>query len=117
MTLAMVLIMMSQQPPPPVDPFAEGWASYYTVASSSNLTASGEEMIDGKKTCAMRKGSFGERVLVVTESGRSVVCRINDRGPYVRGRVIDLSKAAMEKLGGVHRGVIRVKVYRIGKER
>ncbi len=102
------LMLLSQQP---MQPFTEGVASYYTIASSSHLTASGEPMRDDLKTCAMLEGEFGEYFLVVAENGRSVVCRLNDRGPYVKGRVIDLSKAAMRDLGG---GLANVKVYRLG---
>jgi len=105
------LLLLSQQP---LQPFTEGVASYYTVASSSTLTASGEPMRDAALTCAMVDGEFGTYYLVVAEdTGRSVVCRLNDRGPYVKGRVIDLSRAAMRELAGPD-GLADVKVYRLG---
>jgi rare lipoprotein A len=103
----LVLVMLSQQP---LTPVAHGTASYYTVESSGSCTASGEQMHDGKLTCAMRTGEFGDYVLVVADNGKSVVCRINDRGPYVRGRVIDLSEAAMRKLSK-KAGLLKVTVY------
>ena len=107
------LVLLSQQPLPPV---AEGVASYYTVASSSTVTASGEVMRDDLRTCAMRGGVFGEQYLVVAENGRSVLCRLNDRGPYIDGRVIDLSEAAMRELDmDLDDGLLHVKVYRVGK--
>lgn len=106
------LILLSQQP---LQPITEGIASYYTAASSSYVTASGERMVDGEYTCAMRDGEFGTYYLVVAENGRSVVCRLNDRGPYVKGRVVDLSRAAMRKLVG-RNGMTQVKVYRLGKD-
>jgi rare lipoprotein A len=105
------LMLISQQPMMPV---VEGVASYYTVASSGTRTASGEPMSDEVLACAMRVGDFGAQYLVVGENGRSVVCRLNDRGPYKRGRVIDLSKAAMKELTGGG-GKLRVKVYRLGQ--
>jgi rare lipoprotein A len=104
------LMLLSQQP---MEPFAEGMASYYTVESSSRVTASGERMRDDALTCAMREGEFGNYYLVVAENRRSVVVKLNDRGPYVRRRVIDLSKAAMRRLHPSN-GLMRVKIYDLG---
>ncbi len=108
------LVFFSQQF---IEPMAEGTASFYTVASSSALTASGETMRDDALTCAMRDGEFGAYVLFVAQNGRSVICRINDRGPYVKGRVIDLSQAAMSRLIDLELGLLEVKVYKLGKLR
>lgn len=105
------LVLLSQQP---LQPVAEGPASYYTVSSSSRVTASGEPLRDGELTCAMRTGEFGTYFLVVAENGRSVVVRLNDRGPYVKPRVIDLSEAAIRRLHPSD-GIVRVKVYRLGQ--
>lgn len=104
------LMLLSQQP---IQPIAEGLASYYTVSSSSPLTASGETLRDNGFTCAMTSGEFGAYYLVVAENGKSVVCRLNDRGPYVKNRVIDLSRAAMRKLDA-RAGTIKVQVYELG---
>ncbi len=104
------ITLLSQQPVPPV---AEGVASYYTVYSSSSLTASGEAMRDDLKTCAMRVGELGDYYLVVADNGKSVVCKLNDRGPYFGGRVIDLSLAAM-RVFEVDAGLLNVRVYRLG---
>jgi len=106
----MALVLLTQQP---LQPVVEGWASYYTTRENSPITASGEPMIDSAFTCAMRKGNFGDYFLVVADNGRSVVCRLNDRGPHVKGRVVDLSRAAMRALSS-HRDLVRVKVYRLG---
>lgn len=103
-------VLLSHQPMAPV---AEGVASYYTVESAGTRTASGERLNDGDFTCAMLQGAFGEYVLVVAENGRSVVCRLNDRGPFTRGRVIDLSRAAMRELHPTA-GLLTVKVFRLG---
>lgn len=92
----------------------EGLASYYTVESSSMLTASQEMMVDDAFTCAMLVGEFGTYYRVTAENGRSVVCRLNDRGPYVDDRVIDLSEAAMRQLDpALKKGVLHVKIERI----
>jgi rare lipoprotein A len=73
-----------------------GIASVY----SDGMTASGERMNPGAMTAAHRSLPFGTRVTVINRgNGRSVVVRINDRGPFVRGRVIDLSPAAARAIG------------------
>ncbi len=75
-----------------------GIASVY--AYNGGRTASGERMNDGALTAAHRTLPFGTMVRVTNaRTGRSVVVRINDRGPFVRGRVIDLSPAAARALG------------------
>ena len=104
------LMLLSQQS---LQPVAQGVASYYTVTSSSPWTASGAPMNDEIYTCAMRGGKFGGFYLVVGDNGNSVLCLLNDRGPYKKGRVIDLSEAAMRKLAPTA-DIVRVKVYEIG---
>lgn len=104
------LMLLSHQP---LQPVMEGDASFYTSGRQLQVTASGERLKDDQFTCAMRDGVFGEYYRVVAENGKSVVCKLNDRGPYVRGRVIDLSKAAMRALE-VRDGIVPVKIYRLG---
>jgi len=105
------IMLFSQQP---VVPVIEGIASYYNVASSSTLTASGEEMVDEALTCAMRTGEFGTYYRIVAENGRSVVVRLNDRGPYIKGRIIDLSEGAMRQLDpDANAGLLQVRIERI----
>jgi rare lipoprotein A len=60
-------------------------------------------------TCAHRTRAFGSMV-TVTYRGRSIRCRINDRGPFVRGRVIDVSVSAARALGMMRSGIVRVSV-------
>lgn len=111
MFAVVALMLYSQQP---VVPVMEGVASYYTVESSSNLTASQEMMVDDAFTCAMRAGEFGTYYRVTAENGRSVVCRLNDRGPYIDGRIIDLSEAAMRQLDPtLTQGILNVRIERI----
>ena len=79
---------------------AEGTASYYGRAHHGKRTASGERFDQNDLTAAHKTLPFGTRVLVHSpRTGKQVVVRINDRGPFVRGRVIDLSKAAARMLG------------------
>jgi rare lipoprotein A len=79
-----------------------GSASWYALTSK---TASGERMNPSAMTAAHRSLPFGTKVKVVNRNnGKAVVVRINDRGPFIRGRIIDLSKAAAAKLGFVGAG-------------
>jgi rare lipoprotein A len=77
-----------------------GLASWYGPGFHGRRTASGETFNTGALTAAHKSLPFGARVRVVNaKTGRSVVVRINDRGPFIRGRVIDLSKAAARAIG------------------
>ena len=79
-----------------------GHASWYALTSR---TASGERMNPSAMTAAHRSLPFGTKVKVTNKrNGKSVVVRINDRGPFIGGRVIDLSKAAARELGFVSSG-------------
>jgi rare lipoprotein A len=85
-----------------------GKASWYKMGSK---TASGERMNAGALAGAHRTLPFGTKVRVENlANGRSVVVRINDRGPFVRGRVIDVTQGAAKQLGMINSGVARVKV-------
>jgi rare lipoprotein A len=91
----------------------QGHASWYALRSR---TASGEMMNPSALTAAHRSLPFGTRVLVENLSnGRSVVVRINDRGPFIKGRIIDISKAAASNLGMIGAGAARVKVSVLGR--
>ncbi len=83
-----------------------GMASYYGNESGSR-TASGQRMNAGAMTAAHRSLPFGTK-LRVTHGGRSVVVTVNDRGPFVRGRVLDLSTGAARAIGLTSAGVGRV---------
>lgn len=86
-----------------------GIASWYGPGFHGKVTASGEPYDMYAFTAAHKTLPFGTVVRVVDLStGRSVVVRINDRGPFVPGRIIDLSYAAAEALGMVERGTARV---------
>lgn len=83
-----------------------GHASWYALTSK---TASGERMNPSKLTAAHKSLGFGTKVKVTNKrNGKSVVVRINDRGPFIRGRVLDLSKAAAQNIGMVASGTAQV---------
>ena len=83
-----------------------GMASYYGSEAGSR-TASGQRMNSNAMTCAHRSLPFGTR-LRVTHGGSSVVVIVNDRGPFIRGRVLDLSTGAARAIGLTRAGVGRV---------
>jgi len=86
-----------------------GIASWYGPGFDGNLTANGEIYDMNGISAAHKTLPFGTVVRVVDlETGRSIAVRINDRGPFVEGRIIDLSKGAAEKLGMIERGIISV---------
>ena len=93
-----------------------GHASWYSLPA--NTTANGERMDPNELTAAHRSLPFGTRVLVENlTNGRSVVVRINDRGPFIGGRIIDLSKAAAASIGMLDAGTAQVRVidHRAGR--
>ncbi len=89
----------------------EGLASYYADRYHGRQTASGERFDQQAMTAAHRSLPFGTRVRVTRlDNGRETVVRINDRGPYSRGRIIDLSRRAARELGMESDGTVRVRV-------
>ena len=88
-----------------------GMASYYGNELAGNRTASGERFDPGQLTAAHRSLPFGSMVRVTnTSNGDSVIVRINDRGPFAHGRVIDVSQAAAREIGMHRSGTARVKL-------
>ncbi|HLO52007.1 MAG TPA: septal ring lytic transglycosylase RlpA family protein [Kamptonema sp.] len=103
--------------PEPVQVRITGWASWYGPGFHGNLSASGELYNQDELTAAHRDLPFGTRVLVTNlDNGRSVVVRINDRGPYVGDRLIDLSAAAAQVLGMVNSGIAPVQLQVINPQ-
>jgi rare lipoprotein A len=112
------------EPPPATEPRPDGdeedrvergeesgLASFYAHRFHGRRTASGVRYDMHAMTCAHPTAPFGSRLKVTdVETGRSVVVVVNDRGPFARGRVVDLSLAAAKRLGMVKRGVARVTV-------
>lgn len=86
-----------------------GMASYYGPGFDGKKTASGEIFDQTKLTCAHKTLPFGTKLKVVrVDNGKSVVVRVNDRGPYAKGRILDVSTAAAKKLGMVKAGHAKI---------
>lgn len=89
-----------------------GKASWY--AGPTNTTANGERLRHNANTAAHKSLPFGSKVRVTNKrNGRSIVVRINDRGPFIHGRVIDLTKGGAKRLGFINAGVTPVCITRI----
>ena len=96
---------------PPATSGMTGQASWYGEAHHGKKTASGEPYDRTQLTAAHRTLPLGTRVRVTNvENGRSVVVRINDRGPFKGGRIIDLSQAAARAIGAIGDGVVSVRL-------
>ncbi len=99
---------------PSRDSDQQGLASWYGPGLHGRLTASGERFDKEELTAAHRSFAFGSRVCVRSAAtGRTVVVRINDRGPFAPGRVIDLSQAAAQELGMVGLGIKPVELWQL----
>jgi rare lipoprotein A len=98
-------------PAVPLDSTETGPASYYADKFEGRPTASGERFLQAECTAAHLHLPFGS-VLRVTNlsNGREVLVRVNDRGPFKGGRIIDLSKGAAEELGMTSVGVVEVRI-------
>ena len=103
--------------PPPTPPkphlriIGQGKASYYASRLHGRRTASGERLNNTDLTGAHRELPFGSRVRVTNLANqRSVVVRINDRGPHGGGRIIDVSRKAAEQIGMLRSGTARVQL-------
>jgi len=106
--VAMLAACTAKAPPekPHATNVVRGYASWY---GESQMTASGERFNKNAMTAAHRSLPLGTHVRVTnTKNGKSVVVRINDRGPYGKGRIIDLSEAAAKQLDMIDAGVAPV---------
>jgi rare lipoprotein A len=119
--LVLALAAACAHAPPPHEPAAAGGraevgiASFYGQDFQGHRTASGARYDLHALTCAHPSAPFGTRLRVTdVETGRSVVVTVNDRGPFAKGRVVDVSYAAAKRLGIVERGLARVRVERLG---
>lgn len=88
-----------------------GKASFYADKFQGRKTANGETFRQNRMTAAHKTLPFGTKVKVKNlDNGKTIKVRINDRGPFVAGRIIDLSKKAAKKLGIINAGVANVKI-------
>ena len=92
--------------------FQHGKASFYHyVDSKIRLTANGEKFDSGKLTAAHKTLPFGTEVKVTNlKNNKSIIVRINDRGPFIKGRVIDITKHGAEQLDFIKSGIVPVKL-------
>lgn len=103
------LVATSQEPQQ--EEIQVGMASWYGDELAGNATASGEAFRPNKLTAAHPSLPLGTRARVKNlENGRTVVVRINDRGPFAKNRIIDLSEKAAQQLGMIDDGVARVRI-------
>ncbi len=88
-----------------------GMASYYSESYNGKKTANGEIYHSSEYTAAHKTLPFGTKVKVTNlNNGKSVKVRVNDRGPFIAGRIIDLTRTAAQKLDMVTAGVVKVKI-------
>ena len=93
-------------------PYSEsGIASYYSMKFQYKKTASGERFNNYAMTAAHKSLPFGTKALVTNiNNGKAVMVTINDRGPYVKGRIIDLTQAAFSTIENLDKGITKVKI-------
>lgn len=107
--------VLVKKAPPKSKVYAEGVASFYGAELAGNRTANGERFNPNALTAAHRTLPMGTKLRVINKAnGKSVIVRINDRGPYAKGRILDVSRAAAEKISMVRSGTARVAIERIG---
>lgn len=111
-----------QQQPPPQESLrtriARGIASFYHRSLAGQPTASGEPYDPHDRTCAHRTLPLGTEVVVkLVRTGATATCRINDRGPFVDGRILDLSEGMAEALGVKGDDIHQVELYAVAEPR
>ena len=106
-----VPVTLPAAPKAPFEHVGDGEASYYGNELAGNRTASGERFNPRALTAAHRSLPLGTKVRVTNQSnGKSVIVRINDRGPFVKSRLIDVSYAAAQQISMIRSGHARVKL-------
>jgi rare lipoprotein A len=105
------------QTPYEVKSVERGKASWYSIRTNfGTTTASGKKLCNNAPTAAHKTLPMGTKVRVTNEAnGKSEVLTITDRGPYIRGRIIDVTIGTAERLGFRQRGVVPVKIEVLGK--
>jgi rare lipoprotein A len=107
---------LAQAPGAPGEGVEEGIASYYADSLAGRRTANGERYQPEATTCAHRTHRFGtELEVTAVQTGRTARCRVNDRGPYAKGRIIDVSKKVARELGMLGPGVVAVRVRAVSE--
>ena len=112
--LSLIITGCSSAPSVSKGVIEKGKASYYADKYHGRTTASGEVFNQQALSAAHQTLGFGSRVKVTNISNnKSVIVTINDRGPFIRGRIIDLSKKAFSQIASVKQGVIDVTIERL----
>jgi rare lipoprotein A len=94
-----------------------GVASYYGDEFHGRKTASGEKYNKNELTCAHKTYPFGTKIRVSRlDNKKSVIVRVNDRGPFIKGYIVDLSKKAAQEIGMIEDGIVKVKVELVEKK-
>ncbi|MDL1914040.1 MAG: septal ring lytic transglycosylase RlpA family protein [Bergeyella sp.] len=94
------------------------FVSFYSDRFNGRKTASGEIFSNKMISAAHKKLSFGTQVKITNiKNGKSIIVKINDRGPYVKGRAFDLSKEAFRKIGSLKKGVLKVRYEILGHKK
>jgi rare lipoprotein A len=108
--LALVLFFENHEPP-----YTEtGTASYYANSLQGNLTANGEIYNHDSLTAAHRTLPLGTFIKVENlDNGKTVVVKVNDRGPFVQNRILDLSRSAFKEISPLSKGIVEVKIVEI----
>lgn len=95
-------------------PVQKGKATFYSRKATGARTANGERLHHDSLTCAHRTFPFGTMLRVKNPAnGREVVVRVTDRGPFIKGRIIDLSWRAAKELGIIAQGVAMVEIHKV----
>jgi rare lipoprotein A len=106
-------LAFGKQPLAHINKVSLGMASFYAATFQGRMTASGELFDQEKLTAAHRTFPFGTMVEVKNlKNGRTVKVKVNDRGPFVKGRILDVSSRAAKRLGFYRKGVARISVKR-----
>lgn len=107
----------AQKKKPVAKPKIHNFASYYAGKFHNRPTASGERYNKHDFTCAHRKYAFGTLLKVTNlRNNKSVIVRVNDRGPYAKKRIIDLSKASARCIDMIQQGITRVKITKVSND-
>lgn len=112
--LAVAALLIYDEKTGEPDYYEKGEASYYARSLQGKPTATGEPFHHDSLTAAHQTLPLGTKIMVVNlNNDRSVVVRVNDRGPFAKDRILDLSRAAFKELAPLEKGVIRVGIVRM----
>ena len=115
-TAIVILSLLTTHLSPLFSQVQSGKASFYSKKFSGRKTASGERLHHDSLTCAHRTYPFGTLLRVTNPAnGKNVIVRVTDRGPYVRGRIIDLSMRAAREIGIIAQGIAPVIVEKFSE--